>query len=78
MPIISKSSKLQAEWVATVACEMDTIRQIASRHQLKVIEDAAQGVMAQYKEQYLGTLCDFGCFSFHETKIILWERAAHL
>ena len=53
---------------AGVACEMDAIMDIASRHHLKVVEDAAQGVMAQYKGRYLGTIGDFGCYSFHETK----------
>ena len=53
---------------AGVACEMDTILEIARRHGLKVIEDAAQGVMASYKGKPLGTLGDFGCYSFHETK----------
>lgn len=53
---------------AGVACEMDTIMDIAHRHHLKVVEDAAQGVMAKYKDQYLGTIGDFGCYSFHETK----------
>jgi len=53
---------------AGVACEMDTILDIAKRHQLMVVEDAAQGVMARYKGQYLGTIGDIGCYSFHETK----------
>jgi dTDP-4-amino-4,6-dideoxygalactose transaminase len=53
---------------AGVACEMDTIMGIAKKHNLKVIEDAAQGVMAKYKGRYLGTIGDFGCYSFHETK----------
>lgn len=53
---------------AGVACEMDTIMDIAHRHHLKVVEDAAQGVMAKYKDRYLGTIGDFGCYSFHETK----------
>lgn len=53
---------------AGVACEMDTIMDIARRHQLKVVEDAAQGVMSTYKGKALGTIGDFGCFSFHETK----------
>ena len=53
---------------AGVACEMDTITDIARRHGLKVVEDAAQGVMAKYKDRYLGTIGDFGCYSFHETK----------
>ena len=53
---------------AGVACEMDTIMAIAAKHHLRVIEDAAQGVMASYKGRALGTIGDFGCFSFHETK----------
>lgn len=53
---------------AGVACEMDTIMAIAKRHHLKVVEDAAQGVMSTYKGRALGTIGDFGCFSFHETK----------
>ena len=53
---------------AGVACEMDTIMDIAARHHLAVIEDAAQGIMATYKGKALGTIGDFGCFSFHETK----------
>lgn len=53
---------------AGVACEMDTIMDIANRHHLLVIEDAAQGMMSTYKGQALGTIGDFGCYSFHETK----------
>lgn len=53
---------------AGVACEMDTIMDIAKRHSLKVVEDAAQGVMSTYKGKPLGTIGDFGCYSFHETK----------
>jgi dTDP-4-amino-4,6-dideoxygalactose transaminase len=53
---------------AGVACEMDTIMDIAARHHLAVIEDAAQGIMSSYKGRALGTIGDFGCFSFHETK----------
>ncbi len=53
---------------AGVACEMDTIMDIADRHHLAVIEDAAQGIMSAYKGKALGTIGDFGCFSFHETK----------
>jgi len=51
-----------------VACEMDRIMQIAEKHGLYVIEDAAQGVNARYKGRYLGTIGHFGCYSFHETK----------
>ena len=53
---------------AGVACEMDTIMDIAHRHGLKVVEDAAQGVDACYKGKALGTIGDFGCYSFHENK----------
>lgn len=53
---------------AGVSCEMDTICDIARRHNLVVIEDAAQGVMSTYKGKALGTIGDFGCYSFHETK----------
>ena len=53
---------------AGVACEMDTIMEIARKYNLKVVEDAAQGVMSTYKGKALGTIGDFGCFSFHETK----------
>lgn len=53
---------------AGVACEMDTIMDIAKRHGLLVVEDAAQGVMSTYKGKALGTIGDFGCYSFHETK----------
>ncbi len=53
---------------AGVACEMDTIMDIAARHHLMVIEDAAQGILSLYKGKPLGTFGDFGCFSFHETK----------
>ena len=53
---------------AGVACEMDTILAISKRHGLMVVEDAAQGVMSSYKGRPLGTIGDFGCYSFHETK----------
>lgn len=53
---------------AGVACEMDVIMDIAKRHNIKVVEDAAQGVMSTYKGKALGTIGDFGCYSFHETK----------
>ncbi len=51
-----------------VSCEMDTILDIAKKHNLLVVEDAAQGVHASYKGRALGSMGDFGCFSFHETK----------
>ena len=53
---------------AGVGCEMDTIMEIAKRHGLKVVEDAAQGVMSTYKGRALGSIGDMGCYSFHETK----------
>jgi len=53
---------------AGVACEMDEIMAIAARHGLLVIEDAAQGVFARYKDSWLGTIGHMGCYSFHETK----------
>ncbi len=53
---------------AGVPCEMDTIIDIAQRYGLIVVEDAAQGVMSTYKGKALGTIGDFGCYSFHETK----------
>ena len=53
---------------AGVSCNMDKIMEIAKKHNLYVIEDAAQGMMASYKGQQLGTIGDIGCYSFHETK----------
>ncbi len=53
---------------AGVSCDMDAIMKIAKKHNLKVVEDAAQGVNARYKDKYLGTIGDIGCYSFHETK----------
>lgn len=66
--ITDKTKAIMVVHYAGVACEMDTIMEIAKRHNLKVIEDAAQGVMSTYKGRYLGTIGDFGCYSFHETK----------
>ena len=66
--ITSKTKVIVAVHYAGVACEMDTIIAIARKHNLKVVEDAAQGVMATYKGKALGTIGDFGCYSFHETK----------
>jgi dTDP-4-amino-4,6-dideoxygalactose transaminase len=53
---------------AGVACEMDAMMDIADRHGLLVVEDAAQGVHARYKDRWLGTIGHLGCYSFHETK----------
>ena len=66
--ITEKTKAIVPVHYAGVSCEMDTIMDIAARHSLYVIEDAAQGVMSSYKGQALGTIGDFGCYSFHETK----------
>ena len=66
--ITDKTRVIIAMHYAGVACEMDTIMDIARRHNLMVVEDAAQGVMSSYKGKALGTIGDFGCYSFHETK----------
>ena len=66
--ITPKTRVICAVHYAGVACEMDAIMDIAKRHNLKVVEDAAQGVMSSYKGKPLGTIGDFGCYSFHETK----------
>lgn len=66
--ITEKTKGIVPVHYAGVACEMDTIMEIARKHKIWVIEDAAQGVMASYKGRALGTIGDFGCFSFHETK----------
>ena len=66
--ITPKTRAIVVVHYAGVACEMDTILDIAKRHDLPVIEDAAQGVMAKYKGRYLGTIGTLGCYSFHETK----------
>lgn len=66
--ITDKTKVIVPMHYAGVACEMDAIMDIAKRHNLKVVEDAAQGVMSTYKGRALGTIGDFGCYSFHETK----------
>ena len=66
--ITDKTRAIVPVHYAGVGCEMDTIMDIARRHHLLVIEDAAQGVMASYKGKALGAIGDFGCYSFHETK----------
>ena len=66
--ITEKTKAIVVVHYAGVACEMDTIMDIARRHGLMVVEDAAQGVMSTYHGKYLGTIGDFGCYSFHETK----------
>ena len=66
--ITSKTKAIFVVHYAGVACEMDFILEIARKRNLFIVEDAAQGVMASYKNKALGTIGDFGCFSFHETK----------
>ena len=66
--ITPKTKAIVVTHYAGVGCEMDTIMDIAKHHGLFVVEDAAQGVMAKYKGRALGTIGDFGCYSFHETK----------
>lgn len=66
--ITDKTKAIVPVHYAGVACEMDTIMDIAKRRRLLVIEDAAQGVMSSYKGRALGNIGDYGCFSFHETK----------
>ena len=69
--ITSKTKAIVPVHYAGVGCEMDTILEIAKRFNLVVIEDAAQGFDALYKNKQLGTIGDMGCFSFHETKNIM-------
>jgi len=66
--VTSRTKAVAPVHYAGVSCEMDTIMDVAARHGLKVVEDAAQGMMCAYKGRPLGTIGDFGCFSFHETK----------
>lgn len=66
--ITEKTRAIVPVHYAGVSCEMDRIMEIARKHKLYVIEDAAQGMMASYKGRALGTIGDIGCYSFHETK----------
>lgn len=66
--ITDKTKAIVPVHYAGVSCEMDKILEIAKKYNLFVVEDAAQGVTATYKGQQLGTIGDFGCYSFHETK----------
>ena len=66
--ITSKTKAIAPVHYAGVSCEMDKIMALAEKYNLFVIEDAAQCIMATYKGKALGTIGDFGCFSFHETK----------
>ena len=66
--ITDKTKVIAPVHYAGVGCEMDSIMDIAKRHNLIVIEDAAQGVISTYKGRGLGSIGDYGCYSFHETK----------
>lgn len=66
--ITSRTRAIYCVDYAGIPCEMDTINAIARKHGLFVIEDAAQAVGSKYKGRYAGTLSEFGCYSFHETK----------
>lgn len=66
--ITEKTKAIFVVHYAGIACEMDTIMEIADRHGLMVVEDAAQAMMCSYRGKALGTIGDFGCYSFHETK----------
>ena len=66
--ITEKTKAIVPVHYAGVSCEMDKINDIAKKYGLLVVEDAAQGVTSTYKGQALGTIGDFGCYSFHETK----------
>lgn len=66
--ITEKTKAIYAVDYAGIPCEMDTINRIADKHGLFVIEDAAQAVGSTYKGKWAGTLTEFGCYSFHETK----------
>jgi dTDP-4-amino-4,6-dideoxygalactose transaminase len=66
--ITKKTKAIVPVHYAGVSCEMDKIIEIAKKHNLYVVEDAAQGVMSKYKGNFLGTIGDIGCYSFHESK----------
>ena len=66
--ITPKTKAIVVVHYAGISPDMDKIMEISKKYNLKVVEDAAQGFMAKYKEKYLGTIGDIGCYSFHETK----------
>ena len=69
--ITSKTKAIVVVHYAGIGCEMDSILDIAKRYNIRVIEDAAQGVMSFYKGKPLGSFGDIGCYSFHETKNVI-------
>lgn len=66
--ITKKTKAIIVMHYAGISCEMDEIIRIGKKYNIAIVEDAAQGVMATYKNRYLGTIGDIGCYSFHETK----------
>lgn len=66
--VTSKTRAIVVVHYAGISCEMDAILKVAKRCNLLVVEDAAQGMMSKYKDKFLGTISDIGCYSFHETK----------
>ncbi len=69
--ITPKTKAIAVVHYAGIGCEMDAIMDIARKNNLLVVEDAAQGIESKYKEKYLGTIGDIGCYSFHETKNVI-------
>lgn len=69
--ITKKTKAICVVHYAGVACEMDKILEIAQKHNLAIVEDAAQAIGCSYKGKSLGTIGDMGCFSFHETKNVI-------
>jgi len=69
--ITPRTKAIAAVHYAGVSCEMDKIMDIAKKRNLLVVEDAAQGIESTYKNKYLGTIGDLGCYSFHETKNVI-------
>ncbi len=69
--ITKKTKAIVPVHYAGMGCEMDMIRAVAKKHKLLVLEDAAQGFLAKYKDRYLGTIGDMSAFSFHETKNVI-------
>lgn len=66
--ITLKTKVIAVVHYAGISCEMDAILKVAKKYNLLVVEDAAQGMMSKYKDKFLGTIGDIGCYSFHETK----------
>lgn len=66
--ITNKTKAIVVVHYAGISCEMDRIKKIATKYDIPIVEDAAQGVMATYNGKFLGTFGDLGCYSFHETK----------